>query len=89
MTRDCLGRKAWQLGGGAATRHHIYVYVYIYIYIYTHIHVYIYIYIHTHTYTYMYTYKHTYIYIYIYGTPPMDLPFSCVSEPHHTKIVDP
>ena len=30
------------------------------------------------------------IYIYIwYAPPPMDLPFSCVSEPHHTKIVDP
>ena len=31
---------------------------------------------------------HMYIYIYMVP-PPMDLPFSRVSEPHHTKMVDP
>ena len=38
----------------------------------------------------MYVKDNIYIYIYVYGTPsPIDLPFSCVWEPHHTKMVDP
>ena len=35
------------------------------------------------------TYKYKCIYIYVIPPPAMDLPFSCVWEPHHTKMVDP